>query len=78
MPDLKRSFFIPFGQLSLAKLSVIVAGVIVFWTALGEIIPARYYHTVTVILAAIQSALVFTIRSTSQQIGTRAEDPPKP
>ena len=54
------------------QFSVIIGTVIVLWTGLGQVIPEPYYGKVTIILAAIQTALVHLLKASKPPV-----EPPK-
>jgi len=71
----KRSFFYPLGQTDVKKLALVVGTVAVLWMGLNELIPESYYHKISVVISAVQSALIFLMRGGIQNGGTRSEDP---
>lgn len=58
------------------RASIVVAAAVILWTGTVELMPAKFAHTGFVILAAVQSALTFLMRSRRANFRSRKTDQP--
>ena len=56
------------------KLWFVVGFVTVLWTGLAEVIPPHYYKAVSVVLQAVQAAILFAARG-GKYVNNRTEPP---
>jgi hypothetical protein len=71
---MKANWFHNLENLNWTKLWWIVGILSILWVGLAEIVPANYYRPVSVILMAVQSALLFASRGTKYVVN-RTEPP---
>ncbi len=45
------------------RFAIVIGAVMVFWGGMAEILPERWHHAIEVMLAAINGAIIFFMRS---------------
>jgi hypothetical protein len=62
------------SNIDLPRMMIVFGALVVFWTSLVTILPSEVYDKVTVILTAIQSVLLYLMRS-GKYVDYRTQDP---
>jgi hypothetical protein len=57
------AYFHKLGDINWTRFAVAIGAVIIFWSGMQEIVPEKWHHVVEVFLAALNGAIIFTLRS---------------